>query len=158
MVDRRHLSYTRIPAVLTLYRAKKDLQTGDLTFGMNVARERFDGLTMLGCHVTSQKRFYLSLVCTPSGPRLASLWQEAAGARLRSLLSRLRDVPALQQDDGAVAQDLAGLLLWHADQAGAGLAMAAKGGAMSTGLIWTLLAVPFFAAQFLFTGSPGPGE
>lgn len=89
---------------------------------------------------------------------LASLGQEAAGARLGSLLSRLRDVPALQQDDGAVAQDLAGLLPRHADQAGAGPAMAAKGGTISTGLIWTLMAVLFFAAQFLFTGSPGPGE
>jgi len=89
---------------------------------------------------------------------LASLGREAAGARLSALLSRVRDVPALEQDDGMVAQELTGLLPDHATQATAGSTSGAKGWTMSTGLIWTLMAVLFFATQLLFTGSSGSGE
>lgn len=84
---------------------------------------------------------------------LASLGREAAGVRLDTLLSRVCDVPALEQDDGAVAQDLAGLLPKNASQAMAGAAPEAKRLTISTGLIWTLVAVLFLAAQLLFTGT-----
>lgn len=84
---------------------------------------------------------------------LTSLGREAAGVRLDTLLSRVCDVPALEQDDGAVAQDLAGLLPKNASQAMAGAAPEAKSLTISTGLIWTLVAVLFLAAQLLFTGT-----
>lgn len=89
---------------------------------------------------------------------LAALGREAASIRLRSLLSRVREVPALEQDDGGVAQGLAGLLPEHAAQATAGAASEAKGRTLPTGLIWTLMVVAFFAAQYLFIGSSGSGE
>ncbi|MCZ0814134.1 MAG: hypothetical protein ACQEVT_18480 [Pseudomonadota bacterium] len=89
---------------------------------------------------------------------LAALGRGAAGARLVALLSRVRDVPALEQDDGMVAQELAGLLPDQVNQATAGSASGAKGWTMSTGLIWTLMAVLFFATQLFFTGSSGSGE
>lgn len=89
---------------------------------------------------------------------LAGLGREAAGVRLNALLSRVRDVPALEQDDGRVAQELTGLLPDHAARATAGSASGAKGWTMSTGLIWTLMAVLFFATQLLFTGSSGSGQ
>ncbi len=84
---------------------------------------------------------------------LASLGREAAGVRLDTLLSRVCDVPGLEQDDGAVAQDLAGLLPKNASQAMAGAAPEAKRLTISTGLIWTLVAVLFLAAQLHFTGT-----
>ncbi|MEI4197775.1 hypothetical protein [Roseovarius sp. E0-M6] len=89
---------------------------------------------------------------------LAALGRGAAGVRLVALLSRVRDVPALEQDDGMVAQELTGLLPAKATEATAGSASGAKGWTMSTGLIWTLMAVLFFAVQFLFTGSSGSGQ
>ncbi len=89
---------------------------------------------------------------------IASLGREAAGARLGALLSRVRDVPALELDGGVVARELAGLLPDRASQAAVGAASGAKGWTVSTGLIWTLVAVLFLAAQLLFAGSPGSGE
>lgn len=89
---------------------------------------------------------------------LAALGREAAGVRLGSLLSRGRDVPAIKHDDEAFAQELAGLLPQRDNQTTAGAALGGKGPMMSTGLIWTLMAVVFFVAQLLFTGSSGSGE
>lgn len=89
---------------------------------------------------------------------LAALGREAAGARLGSLLSRFRDVPALGKDHAPVAQDLTRLLPERLARAAISSGTETKAATISSGLIWTLLAVLFFVMQFIFTDSSGSSQ
>ena len=91
---------------------------------------------------------------------LVNLGRDAAGARLALLLSRLRDVPALGSDHGAVARNLSLLLpeipqTRSLKQAGSTIA---KGRSVSGGAALTILAVILVLLQLLFAGVFGSGS
>jgi hypothetical protein len=91
---------------------------------------------------------------------LATLGREAARARLGLLLSRFRDVPALEHHHQPVAQKLI-LLLPECppDRAvtRAGSTVA-KGQLVSSGAIWAVLAILLILMQMIFAGGTGSGE
>ena len=89
---------------------------------------------------------------------LTALGRDAAHSRLGLLLSRFRDVPALGQDHETVARELARLLPELRARVAAIPVGAAKGAAMSSGLIWLLLAVLVVVVQMMFAGSTGSDE
>ncbi|TMV09147.1 hypothetical protein FGK63_08555 [Ruegeria sediminis] len=90
-------------------------------------------------------------------PALAALENEAAGSRLEMLLSQFRDVPALKQDYRLVARELI-RLPERRERCATISGTVAKGPAMSSGVIWMVLAILFLAMQMVFAGAPGSGQ
>lgn len=91
---------------------------------------------------------------------LATLGRDAARTRLGILLSRLRDVPALDLDQGKLARELSLLLPDRAPaQAGTRAIPALAGGRLtSNGAIWAMIAILFVVVQILFGGNSGVGQ
>jgi hypothetical protein len=89
---------------------------------------------------------------------LAALGRDAAASRLGLLLSRFRDVPALEHDHGPVARELAGLLPRTAARAANAGGAATMRIPVSSGMIWAVLAVLVILMQMMFAGAPGSGE
>ena len=91
---------------------------------------------------------------------LVTLGRDAARARLGTLLSRFRDVPALASDPGQIARDH-GQLLPEGEATG-GLKRAAStvtdGRPGAGGVIWTVLAIIFLLFQVFMVGGSGSGQ
>lgn len=91
---------------------------------------------------------------------LATLGRAAARARLDTLLSLFRDVPALASDHGKVAQDLSQLLP-EGRMSGASKRTASTvvdGRLARSGVVWAVLAIIFVLFQVLTVGGSGSGE
>lgn len=88
---------------------------------------------------------------------LAASRHETAVARLALLLSRLRDVPGLGRDPGSVARELTGLLPPRPSLTARGQTAAAKRPAISSAMVWAIVAAVFLVIQFTFSGSSGSG-
>lgn len=88
---------------------------------------------------------------------LAALGREAAATRFALLLSRVRDVPALGQDHGAVGRELTRLLPEGTARPGTDPA-ANTGSPVSPGVFWVILAALVLLAQMMFGGFSGMGE
>ncbi|WP_397542020.1 hypothetical protein [Roseovarius salis] len=89
---------------------------------------------------------------------LAALGREAAATRFGALLSRVRDVPALEKAHGPVGRELAHLLPDRSARPGRAGPASAKGAPLAPGLVWAIAAALLLAAQMFFGGSSGTGE
>lgn len=91
---------------------------------------------------------------------LVALGQDAARARLATLLAPFRDVPTLAKDHARVARDLSRLLP-AARRAGTtrrDASMVADQRPGKSGAIWAALAIIFVLLQILGFGGSGSGE
>ncbi|WP_050929502.1 hypothetical protein [Aestuariivita boseongensis] len=91
---------------------------------------------------------------------LVMLGRDGARARLGTLLSGFRDVPALASDYGRIARDLSQLLP-EGPTSGAPQRTASKlddGRPATSGAIWAVLAIIFILFQILMVGGSGSGE
>lgn len=91
---------------------------------------------------------------------LSAMGREAAHSRLRKLLQAFRDVPALGQDHGAVAQELVRLLpepRLLRSRTGTGSATPGRP-VVSVRTLFAIGMVLLVLAQALFTSSPGAGK
>ncbi len=88
---------------------------------------------------------------------LAALSREAAGARLSLLLSRCRDVPLLERDHQAVADDLTHLLPARTARVKPSSDGTPTGRTMSWSTLLAILAVVYMLVQTLFLGASGSG-
>lgn len=84
---------------------------------------------------------------------LASSGREAAVSRLRTLLSRCKDVPALATENGKVARTLAPLLPPAAPAATSVGDAVHKGIASSQGMILSVAVVILFLIQVILSGT-----
>jgi hypothetical protein len=91
---------------------------------------------------------------------LVGLGNDAARARLGTLLARFRDVPALAIDYATVARDLSQLL--PEGRTSGSLKRAAStvadGRPGTSGVIWAVLAVVLLLFQMFMVGGSGSGE
>lgn len=89
---------------------------------------------------------------------LAALGREAARSRLGLLLSRVRDVPELGNEEGSFAQTLALLLPDRSTASTMSGGTTRSGAAVPPYAIWAILAIVFILVQILFISAPGSGE
>jgi len=91
---------------------------------------------------------------------LAMLGRDAARLRLGLLLAKVRDVPALGTDHGAVAQELSLLLPERPHLLPINRAGASEGSKrpIPTGLFWAVLAILFVLMEVILVGGLGTGQ
>ncbi len=89
---------------------------------------------------------------------LAALNRKAAATRFALLLSRVGDVPTLDQDHGAVGRELTGLLCEGASPPGNPDSAAKIGLSTRSGAFWAILAGLFLLSQMMLGGSMEMGE
>lgn len=88
---------------------------------------------------------------------LAALGRQAAAKRLGSVLSRLRDVPALEQTHDSMARDLTHLLPQGTPRPGSPALSGLTGFPISAGHVWAILGLLLVVLQIVISGASGMG-
>lgn len=89
---------------------------------------------------------------------LAALGREAAATRFGTLLSGVREVPALGQTHGPVGRELVRLLPERAARSGGSPPASRQNGPLTPGMLWAIVAALLVVAQMIFGGSSGTDE
>jgi hypothetical protein len=89
---------------------------------------------------------------------LAALDRETAATRFGTLLSRFRDVPALEQTHGPVGRELVGLLPDRVARAAGSDQASGDGGPLTPGVVLGIVAALVVLVQMILAGAWGAGE